>query len=79
MADDPARPAGYTNAETALGGADAVPDTAGIASRGTGPGAGSDSAAGYVVKETPRANRFPILVALLVVAVLIVIAYGLVR
>lgn len=79
MAQDPDRPAGYTEAEMALGGADAVPDTPGVASHGSTPGPRSDSGAGYVVRETPRANRFSILVALLVVAALIVVAYGMVR
>jgi hypothetical protein len=69
-------PIASSDAEAALGGADAVNDTPGIARHGTTPG--NNLPPGPVVEERSRGGMVWLFIALVVAAVLIYLAKGMI-
>lgn len=69
-------PIASSDAEAALGGADAVNDTPGIARHGTTPG--SSLPPGPVVEERSRGGRLWLFIALIAAAVLVYLAKGMI-
>lgn len=69
-------PIASSDAEAALGGADAVNDASGIASHATAPG--SNLPPGPVVEEKSGGGKLWLFIALIVAAVLVYLAKGMI-